>query len=94
LGSGLALFASMGGFLALITGMILLLVRGKSGVGRVVSLVGIGLYHVAALGVVTATAVVWLLHGFGPEVVYVFAVVAFLVVLPGVFIFRGLRRAQ
>jgi len=93
-GSGLAIFTSMGGFLALVTGMILLLVRGKSGAGRVVSLVGIGLYHVAALGVVVATAVVWLLHGFGPEIIYVFAIVALLVVLPGVFMFRRLRRAQ
>jgi len=94
LGSGLALFTSAGGFLALITGMILLLVRGKSGAGRVVSLVGIGLYHVAALGVVVATAVVWLLHGFTPPVIYVYAVVAVWVVLPGVFMFRRLRRAQ
>jgi hypothetical protein len=84
----------MGGFLALVTGMILLLVRAKSVAGRVVTLVGIGLYHVAALGVVTATAVVWLLHGFGPEIVIVFAIIAVLVVLPAVFIFRILRRAQ
>jgi len=93
-GSGLALFTSAGGFLALLTGMILLLVRGKSGAGRVVSAVGIGLYHVAALGVVVAASVVWLLHGFGPEIAVVFAIIAVMVVLPGVFIFRRLRRAQ
>jgi len=94
LGSGLAMFTSAGGFLALITGMILLLVRGKSGAGRVVSLVGIGLYHVAALGVVVATAVIWLLHGFTPQVIYVYVIIAVLVVLPAVFMFRRLRRAQ
>ena len=94
LGSGLALFTSAGGFLALITGMILLLVRGKSGAGRVVSLVGIGLYHVAALGVVVATAVIWLLHGFSPQVIYVYAIIAVFVILPAVFMARRLRRAQ
>jgi len=93
-GSGLALFTSMGGFLALVTGAILFIIHARSIAGRVLSLVGIGLYHVAALGVVMATVVVWLLHGFGPEVVYVFAIVALLVVLPGVFMFRRLRRAQ
>jgi len=93
-GSELALFTSTGGFLALIAGMILLLVRRKSALGRVLSLVGIGLYHVAALGVVVAASVVWLLRGFGPEVIYVYAIVAFLVVLPAVFMFRRLRRAQ
>jgi hypothetical protein len=94
LGSRLALFTSMGGFLALVTGAILFIIHARSVAGRVLSLVGIGLYHVAALGVVMATVVVWLLHGFGPEVVYVFAIVALLVVLPGVFMFRRLRRAQ
>ena len=94
LGSGLALFTSAGGFLALVTGMILLLVRRKSVAGRVVSLVGIGLYHVAALGVVVAASVVWLLHGFGPEIAVVFAIIALLVVLPGVFMVRRLRRAH
>ena len=93
-GSGLALFTSAGGFLALVTGMILLLVRRKSVAGRVVSLVGIGLYHVAALGVVVAASVVWLLHGFGPEIAVVFAIIALLVVLPGVFMVRRLRRAH
>jgi len=93
-GSELALFTSTGGFLALIAGMILLLVRRKSALGRVLSLVGIGLYHVAALGVVVAASVVWLLRGFGPEVICVYAIVAFLVVLPAVFMFRRLRRAQ
>jgi len=93
-GSGLALFTATGGFLALITGMILLLVRRKSAVGRVVSLVGIGLYHVAALGVVVATAVIWLLHGFTPQVIYVYAIIAVFVILPAVFMFRRLRRAQ
>lgn len=92
-GSGLAMFASMGGFVALVAGAIFLLFRAKSVAGRVLSLVGIGLYHVAALGVVTATAVVWLLRGFGPEIVYVFAIVVLLVVLPAVFMFRRLRWA-
>ncbi len=94
LGSGLAMFTSMGGFVALVTGAILLLLRAKSVAGRVLSLVGIGLYHVAALGVVVATSVVWLLHGFGTEVIFVFAIVALLVVLPAVFMFRRLRRAH
>ena len=93
-GSGLALFTSVGGFLALITGMILLLVRAKSGAGRVVSLVGIGLYHVAALGVVMATSVIWVLRGFVPEITIVFAIVAVFVVMPGVFIALKLRRVQ
>jgi len=94
LGSGLAMFTSAGGFLAFVTGMILFLVRGRSAAGRVVSLVGIGLYHVAALGVVAAASVIWLLRGFSPPVIYVFAMVAVWVVLPGVFMFRRLRRAQ
>jgi hypothetical protein len=93
-GGGLALYTSMGGFLALIVGAILFIIHAKSVTGRVLSLVGIGLYHVAALGVVVAASVVWLLHGFGPEIAVVFAIVALLVVLPGVFIFRRLRRAQ
>ena len=92
--SGLALFASMGGFVALIAGMILLLVRARSEAGRVVSLVGMGLYHIAAVGVVLAASIVWVLRGFSPEVVYVYAVVAVLVVLPAVFMFRRLRRAH
>jgi hypothetical protein len=92
-GSGLALFTSAGGFLALVAGMILLLIRRTVAAGRVVSVVGIGLYHVAALGVVVATAVVWLLHGFGSEIAVVFAIIAVLVVLPAVFMFRRLRRA-
>jgi len=93
-GSGLALFTSAGGFVALITGMILLIIRRTVAAGRVVSLVGIGLYHVAALGVVTATSVVWVMSGFGSGVILVYAIVAFLVVLPAVFMFRRLRRAQ
>jgi hypothetical protein len=93
-GGGLALYTSMGGFLALIVGAILFIIHAKSVTGRVLSLVGIGLYHVAALGVVVAASVVWLLHGFGPEIVIVFAIVAVVVVLPGVFMFRRLRRLQ
>jgi hypothetical protein len=93
-GSGLALFTSAGGFAALVTGMILLLVRCTAAAGRVVSMVGLGLYHLAALGVVTATSIVWVMSGFGQAVVLVFAIVALLVVLPAVFMFRRLRRAQ
>jgi len=93
-GSELALFTSMGGFLALVAGMILLIIRRTVAAGRVVSLVGIGLYHVAALGVVVAASIIWVLSGFGPEIIYVFAIVAVVVVLPAVFMFRRLRRAQ
>jgi len=93
-GSGLALYTSMGGFLALIVGAILFIIHAKSVTGRVLSLVGIGLYHVAALGVVIAASVVWLLNGFGSEIAVVFAIIAVVVVLPGVFLFRRLRRAH
>jgi hypothetical protein len=93
LGSGLALYTSMGGFLALVAGAILFIIHAKSVAGRWVSMVGIGLYQVAALGVVMAVSVVWLLHGFGPEIAVVLAIVALLVVLPGVFMFQRLRRA-
>jgi len=93
-GSELALFTSAGGFAALITGMILLLIRRTVTAGRVVSMVGIGLYHVAVLGVVTASAVVWVLRGFDSYVIIVYALVAMVVVLPAVFMFRRLRRAQ
>jgi hypothetical protein len=93
-GSGLALFTSAGGFLALVAGMILLLIRRTVAAGRVVSVVGIGLYHVAALGVVAATSVVWVVSGFGSNIILVYAIVAVMVVLPGVFIFLRLRRAQ
>ena len=94
LGSRMALFASMGGFLALIVGAILFIIHAKSVAGRVVSLIGIGLYHIAALGVVLATSAIWVLRGFAPEVIYVYAIVAVFVVLPGVLIARRLRRAQ
>jgi hypothetical protein len=93
-GSELALFTSAGGFVVLIAGMILLLIRRTVTAGRVVSMVGIGLYHVAALGVVTASAVVWVLRGFDSYVIIVYALVAMVVVLPAVFMFRSLRRAQ
>ena len=84
----------MGGFLALIVGAILFIIHAKSVAGRVVSLIGIGLYHIAALGVVMATSAIWVLRGFAPEVIYVYAIVAVFVVLPGVLIARRLRRAQ
>jgi uncharacterized membrane protein len=74
--------------------MILLLIRRTVAAGRVVSVVGIGLYHVAALGVVAATSVMWVMSGFGSNIILVYAIVAVMVVLPGVFIFRRLRRAQ
>ena len=88
--SELALFATMGGFVALIVGAILFIIHSKSVLGRVLSLIGIGLYHVAALGVVMAASVIWVERGFSPVVVYVYAAVAVLVVLPGVLMFRRL----
>jgi hypothetical protein len=92
-GSGLTLFAVMGGFVALIAGVILFIINARSAAGRIVSLVGIALYHVAALGVIMAVSAIWVLRGFSPQVVYVYAIVAFLVVLPAVFMVRRLKRA-
>ena len=92
-GSGLALFTVMGGFVALVTGAMLFIIHAKSAAGRVASLIGIGLYHFAALGLMVAASIVWALRGFDPAVVYVYAAVALLVVPPGVFLFRKLWRA-
>ena len=76
--------------MALIVGAILFIIHSKSVLGRVLALIGIGLYHVAALGAVMAVSVIWVERGFSPVVVYVYAAVALLVVLPGVFMFRRL----
>ena len=78
------------GFVVFIAGFVLLLRRGKFSVGRLVSLIGIWVYYIAALGVVLAVA----MSEDPPWAIVVFTLaIAVLVGLPGFFITRTLRRA-
>lgn len=85
------LVVTVGGFFAFLVGIISLLVRGKVVASLVAILTGIGLYHVAAAGVVVAAAISW-----EPpwETLVLILVTAVIASLPGFFIARILRRAQ
>ena len=89
-------FAPMGGFLALIAGMVFLLIRRTVAAGRVVTLIGLGFYYVAALGVVVAGTMSELSpsreFSAGGTAFIVF-LVAVPVGLPAFFMTRTLRRA-
>ena len=97
------IFATMAGFAALITGMILLLVRRTVTAGRLTSLIGMGFYHLAALGLILATSIgisanmdnsggsQWDIVVFIPLAILAGAVTIF---LPAFFIDRTLIRAQ
>jgi hypothetical protein len=96
---GIGVLATMVGFLALIAGMIFLLIRRTVAVGRVVSLIGIGLYHLAALGIVLAASMIMSTGGSSPWNIVVFTLLAILaaaviVFLPAFFMTRTLMRAQ
>jgi hypothetical protein len=89
--------APLVGFWVFVVGIIFLLIRGKSGVGRVVSLIGIGFYYVAALGIVLTASMLWVLCGSSPDCflyLIVFAIVAACIVLPGIYITRKFRQLQ
>ena len=87
------IFLTMVGFLALIAGMIFLLIRRTVAAGRVVSLIGLGFYYIAALGLILSAliAIPW-----SPpwEIVVLILAVAVPVGLPAFFITRTLIRAQ
>jgi hypothetical protein len=87
------IFAVMVGFLVFIAGFILLLIRGKFAKGRVLSLIGIGFYYVAALGLILQvyTSPLW---GLLWEIVVTIIAIVVFVGLPGFFITRSLRQAQ
>jgi len=94
-----AFIAPVCGFLVFIPGTILLLIRRKFSAGRVVSLIGIGLYHLAALGVVLAGAMQSAMSVGSPwDIVIAIAiyilVMAVIVALPAFFIIRKFRRLQ
>jgi hypothetical protein len=86
------ILATIVGFLALIAGMIFLLIRRTVAAGRVVPLIGLGFYYVAALGLILSAliAIPW-----SPpwEIVVLILAVAVPVGLPGFFITRTLLRA-
>jgi hypothetical protein len=85
----------MGGFLVCLAGMVLLLIRRTVAAGRVVSLIGLGCYYVAALAVVI-TIVMGMLppNEFSPgRLVSYIAFIAVPVGLPAFFMTRTLLRA-
>ena len=96
IGFGLAFFAALGGFWVLFAGMILLLNRSKFAKGRKLSLTGIWIYYVGAFGIVLASSVFWFFGDFSLEHFWVlfYYFIAAVVILPGFFITRTLRRAQ
>jgi hypothetical protein len=93
--SSVALIAPMIGILVLIAGVILLLIRGKFSVGRMVSLVGTGIYYFSFLALVLA-AIIFIILSNSPswwrDAVFTFAAAVF-VGLPGFFITRAFKRA-
>jgi hypothetical protein len=93
--SSVALFAPMIGVLVLIAGVILLLIRGKFSAGRIVSLVGTGIYYFSLLALVLAAIIFIILSGspsWWRDAVFTLAT-AVVVGLPGFFITRALSRA-
>jgi hypothetical protein len=88
----IALIALMCGFWVLIAGFVLLLIRSKFSAGRVVSLIGMWVYYIAALGFFLAAA---MSEGkFWENIGFAFAIVVVPVFLPGFFIMRKFRRLQ
>ena len=89
-------YVTLGGFLVCFAGMIFLLIRRTVAAGRVVSLIGLGFYYVAALGVVVAGTMSELSpsreFSAGGTAFIVF-LVAVPVGLPAFFMTRTLRRA-
>ena len=94
---GVGLLTPMAGFLVCFAGMIFLLIRRTVAAGRVVSLIGLGFYYVAALGVVVAGTMPDLSpsreFSAGGTAFFVF-LLAVPVGLPAFFITRTLIRAQ
>jgi hypothetical protein len=86
----ITIIATVGGFFGFLVGFISLLVHGKAVASLVAVLIGIGLYHVAAAGVVVAAAISWKSPWATLILIVITAVVAS---LPGFFIARSLRRA-
>ena len=84
-----ALIATLCGFWVLIAGWILLLIRRKFSAGRVVSLIGIGLYYLSALGHILADTTVGNPAFGGVNAVFLVAFIG----VPGFFITRTLLRA-
>jgi hypothetical protein len=84
------LVTTLCGFWVLIAGFVLLLIRGKFSAGRLVSLVGIGFYYLAALGFFLAGTVSWT----PARGTFIAFVLAACVCLLGFFLMRTLRRAQ
>jgi drug/metabolite transporter (DMT)-like permease len=96
IGCGLAFFAALVGFWILFAGMILLLNRSKFAKGRKISLIGIWFYFVGAFGIALAGSVFWFYCDFSPGClsILLYYVIAAVVILPGFFIMRKLRRLQ
>jgi hypothetical protein len=85
----------MAGFAALFVGFILLLIRGTFSAGRVVSLIGIWLYYIAALGLVLVASMVWVSQDFRLDSTFLPSLLtAAFVFLLGFFIMRKLNRLQ
>jgi hypothetical protein len=86
-----SIFVTIVGFLALIAGMVFLLIQRTVAAGRVVTLIGLGFYYVAALGVVLAMAMAG--GNFWEDIGFGLAIIIVPVGLPGFFITRTLLRA-
>jgi hypothetical protein len=89
------LLTPVAGFLVCLAGMILLLIRRTVAAGRVVSLIGLGLYYVAALAVILEVGIYAFTRPGSPwGLVGYIVLIAVVVGLPAFFITRTLLRAQ
>jgi hypothetical protein len=91
LASTVCIWALVVSFLVFFVGIIVLLVRSTSAAGRVVSLIGMGFYYVAASGIVLAVAIS---GGWPSEILVFILAIAVVVGLPGFFITRKFRQLQ
>jgi hypothetical protein len=85
---------TLAGAVVLLAGFILLLIPSKFSAGRVLSVIGICLYYVAALGIILATSIYGYRYWETWEIVVFIIATAVCVGLPGFLITRKLNRLQ
>jgi hypothetical protein len=90
-----SIFTTIAGFAVLFAGFILLLIPSKFSAGRVVSVIGICFYYIAALAVVLAASIDWASRDFRLNSPFLPALLtAAVVFFLGFLIMRKLRRLQ
>ena len=91
----LILFGVLIGFLVCLAGMILLLIRHTVAVGRLISLIGLGFYYLAAIGDVLCYSLYITEQRITPQDIVISTLITAVVVgLPAFFMTRTLIRAQ